>query len=129
VDFEEYDKRAAETAAYPEAGEFRASVEALWEGCEVGLPVTQGLSYVALGLTEEAGEFAGHLKKALRDDSGLILIDRRDRLLDELGDVLWYVSQAANELGVDLQSIAKRNVEKLRSRKERGKLGGSGDSR
>ena len=129
MNFDEYDERAAETAVYPEAGKFREIAETEIMGYEGNLMVTKGLSYVALGLTEEAGEFAGHLKKALRDDDGFVTFERRERLLDELGDVLWYVSRAANELGWSLQLIAERNVEKLQSRKERGKIGGSGDSR
>lgn len=47
----------------------------------------------------------------------------------ELGDVLWYVANLATELGYDLSHIASMNTEKLKSRKVRGVLGGSGDNR
>ncbi len=47
----------------------------------------------------------------------------------ELGDVLWYVSQLASELGLDLDQIAQLNLDKLRSRQRRGVLSGSGDER
>jgi NTP pyrophosphatase (non-canonical NTP hydrolase) len=47
----------------------------------------------------------------------------------ELGDVLWYVSVLAGELGFDLQEVAKMNLQKLRDRRERGVLQGSGDNR
>jgi NTP pyrophosphatase (non-canonical NTP hydrolase) len=47
----------------------------------------------------------------------------------ELGDVLWYVSQLASELGLELEQIAQGNLEKLLSRQRRGVLSGSGDER
>jgi NTP pyrophosphatase (non-canonical NTP hydrolase) len=47
----------------------------------------------------------------------------------ELGDVLWYVSQIASELGLELEEIAQANLEKLLSRQRRGVLSGSGDER
>jgi NTP pyrophosphatase (non-canonical NTP hydrolase) len=47
----------------------------------------------------------------------------------ELGDVLWYVAQIASELGLDLDEIARANLEKLLSRQHRGVLSGSGDER
>jgi NTP pyrophosphatase (non-canonical NTP hydrolase) len=47
----------------------------------------------------------------------------------ELGDVLWYVSQIASELGLELEEIAEANLEKLLSRQRRGVLSGSGDER
>ena len=50
-------------------------------------------------------------------------------LIKELGDVLWYVSALADELDAFLGDIALVNIEKLRSRQERNKISGSGDSR
>jgi len=47
----------------------------------------------------------------------------------ELGDVLWYVSQLASELGLELDEIASANLDKLLSRQRRGVLSGSGDDR
>ena len=54
---------------------------------------------------------------------------KKQEILKELGDVLWYVAQVASELGLSLDKIANQNIEKLYSRLERGKLSGSGDSR
>jgi NTP pyrophosphatase (non-canonical NTP hydrolase) len=47
----------------------------------------------------------------------------------ELGDVLWYLSQLASELGLELDAIAAENLEKLLSRQHRGVLSGAGDDR
>ena len=87
------------------------------------------LAYPALGLAGEAGEVAEHAKKAIRDDGGQISEQRRASMSKELGDVLWYVSQLASELGLDLNEIAEQNLEKLLSRQRRGVLSGDGDDR
>jgi NTP pyrophosphatase (non-canonical NTP hydrolase) len=87
------------------------------------------LAYPALGLAGEAGEVAEHAKKAIRDDGAAITEERREAMGRELGDVLWYVAQLASELGLDLDSIAEANIEKLLSRQRRGVLSGSGDYR
>lgn len=87
-------------------------------------PPEKGLEYTALGLASEAGEFAGKVKKAIRDNNW-----DTEAMAAELGDVLWYVARAAAELDILLSDIAQENVEKLKSRMERGKIGGSGDGR
>src|SRR5690606_29448658 len=99
--------------------------------------------YVALKLNGEAGEVAEHVGKAIRDEgflndpglTGKFLADeemvasRRDSVIKELGDVLWYIAAAASELGISLDEVAEMNIAKLNDRKERGVLGGSGDNR
>jgi NTP pyrophosphatase (non-canonical NTP hydrolase) len=87
------------------------------------------LTYPALGLAGEAGEVAEHVKKAIRDDDGQVSDARRGAMAKELGDVLWYVSQIATELGLELEEIAETNLQKLLSRQRRGVLSGSGDDR
>lgn len=87
------------------------------------------INYPILGLVGEAGELANKYKKVLRDDDGILHPDKRKALQDELGDVLWYMAALARDLGTDLETIAKNNIEKLHSRKARGKIGGSGDNR
>lgn len=87
------------------------------------------LAYPALGLAGEAGEVAEHVKKAIRDDDGEVSEERRAAMAKELGDVLWYVSQLASELGLELDQIAQVNLDKLLSRQRRGVLSGSGDER
>ena len=92
-------------------------------------PRTESLTYPALGLAGEAGEFADHAKKVIRDDRGEVTNERRAAMAKELGDVLWYVAQLATELELELEEIAQQNLEKLLSRKRRGVLAGSGDDR
>lgn len=87
-------------------------------------PKQQGLAYTALGLASEAGEYAGKIKKGIRDGT----FDDK-AAADELGDVLWYVATAAHELGYDLDELAHNVVKKLRDRANRGVIKGSGDNR
>jgi NTP pyrophosphatase (non-canonical NTP hydrolase) len=87
------------------------------------------LLYPTLKLAGEAGEFGEKVGKLLRDKGGAIGRADRDALADELGDVLWYVAEVATVLDIDLDDVATRNLEKLRSRAERGMLQGSGDNR
>ena len=55
--------------------------------------------YLALGLIGETGEVAEHVKKYLRDDEGFLTEDRRQKLIKELGDVLWYAAVRADREG------------------------------
>jgi NTP pyrophosphatase (non-canonical NTP hydrolase) len=85
--------------------------------------------YPTLGLTNEAGEVAGKIKKIFRDKAGEFSPAEREALKGELGDVLWYLAQVCTELEISLDEVAKHNLEKLFSRQERGKIGGGGDNR
>jgi NTP pyrophosphatase (non-canonical NTP hydrolase) len=86
--------------------------------------------YPALGLAGEAGEIAEKVKKWLRDEGGgVISEDRREAILAELGDPLWYITALASDLGYTLQDVVDVNVQKLTSRRERGVIHGSGDNR
>lgn len=76
---------------------------------------TSHLLTAALGLTGEAGEFADHVKKIFfhgkaYDD------DRREAMILELGDVMWYVMQACEALEVSLEEVVYDNVDKLSER-------------
>lgn len=110
-----------------------------------------GLVYVSLKGAGEAGEFAEHVGKALRDDhlilsSGVTLAHdgqgyhdtftfgklsdkRRDLLIKEVGDGLWYLAAKCTELGITLEEAARINIDKLLDRQKRGTLSGSGDNR
>lgn len=110
MNFEEYQNKAKETALYPEKYK---------------------VVYPALGLGNEAGEVMGKIKKWLRGDDGdgEMSEDRLELLKGELGDVLWYLSVLASDLNLSLEDVAKENLDKLQSRKERGLLKGDGDKR
>lgn len=90
---------------------------------------SKDLVYPALGVNGEAGELAEKVKKMIRDNGGQLDDKTRRLILLECGDVLWYLSQMAHRLGANLRQVAEMNVEKLRSRQERGVLRGSGDER
>lgn len=90
-------------------------------------PSFEGVPYTILGLTNEAGEVAGKYKKYLRDRERWP--DVRDKIAEELGDVLWYAAMLARELGYPLEEIMRMNLDKLAGRAERGTIGGSGDKR
>jgi len=109
MNFTDYQTQSRKTAKYP----------------AIGHPVI----YPTLGLTNEAGEVAGKIKKIFRDKGGLIGEAEREALKGELGDVLWYLAQVCTELDLSLDDVARHNLEKLFSRLERGKIGGDGDNR
>lgn len=85
--------------------------------------------YPTLGLVNEAGEVAGKVKKIFRDRAGSLTDEDRRALTLELGDVLWYLAELCTQLGISLEDVAAANLEKLRSRTERGTLHGDGDDR
>lgn len=101
--FEEYQKIIEDFAVYPRETELTA------------------ISYLALGLNGEAGEVADQVKKAIRND-GIINAERREKIIDELGDVLWYVTRIAIEFDVAMAHIAEHNIEKLQNRKRLNQL-------
>lgn len=140
-DLESYQRIATKSAIYPGQG------------------TIMGISYCAHKLAGEAGEFNDHFGKAMRDDGlidmklhhhryplvaryadGLgepvytcitkpLTTERKDFLIKEIGDCLWYLSALCNELGISLFQAAYINLMKLKDRTDRDKLQGSGDDR
>lgn len=92
-------------------------------------PGDKGVEYLVLGLCSEAGEIAGKYKKIIRDKEGVMDAESRAAIMDEIGDVLWYVTMLSIELGFTLDQVADRNASKLRDRADRGKIKGDGDTR
>ncbi len=81
------------------------------------------LGHLALELASEAGEVANEIKKVYRDDGGRLSDDRRTRLLDELGDVLWAAVALIDACDGDERAVRRDNVAKLTRRMvERGRL-------
>ena len=89
----------------------------------------KNLYYPSLGLAGEAGEVCEKIKKIMRDDGGQVTSIKKDAIAKELGDVLWYVSNLASELELDMEQIAHANIQKLFDRMKRGVIKGSGDDR
>ena len=107
--FNEYQGKARTTAIYPDKD--------------------NNFVYPTLGLTGETGEISEIIKKVLRDNNGEIDEETREKLKMELGDVLWYAANFAEEIGLSLDEVARANLEKLASRQKRDVLHGSGDDR
>ena len=66
----------------------------------------------ALGLCGESGEVADLLKKHLMQGHPF----DQNEFAKELGDVAWYLAEAAPALGMDLETILQMNIEKLKRR-------------
>ena len=106
MNFNDYQKIARSTAVYPE--EYK-------------------VIYPTLGLCGEAGEVAEKVKKIVRGDDRLNNVT--SSIVMELGDVLWYVSALADDLGITLEQVAQWNVDKLQRRMQLNKIKGDGDNR
>ena len=104
-DFNSYQRSAAGTAIYPEQ---------------------HRITYPALGM---AGEVANKVKKLIRDGPENRPDTWREDIASEIGDVLWYCASLASDLNLSLGMIAAQNLIKLDKRKDKGTLGGSGDTR
>jgi NTP pyrophosphatase (non-canonical NTP hydrolase) len=110
--FEEYTKRALSTA------QFDPSL---------------GLIYPALGIAGESGEFVDKIKKEVRNNGNRfgnsMSPEVRLEMVKELGDILWYINQAADQLGYNLQEVAAINIRKLEDRRKRNAIKSEGDNR
>ncbi|MBR6790995.1 MAG: nucleoside triphosphate pyrophosphohydrolase family protein [Oscillospiraceae bacterium] len=65
-----------------------------------------------MGLCGEAGEAIDIVKKHLAQGHEL----DREKLIGELGDIAWYLAETAHALGVPLDEVLERNIEKLKRR-------------
>lgn len=109
----DYQRKALSTGFYPGRGTGNLSA----------------LSYCTLKLNGEAGEIAEKIGKTIRDDDGVITVDKKESLKKELGDVLWYIAALADELNINLEDVAEANLFKLAERQKNNTLKGSGDDR
>ena len=104
----QYQEKALKTAIYPE---------------------DKKIIYPTLGLTGEAGEVADKVKKVIRDNNQEFTDEKKRQIALEISDVLWYCATLSHDLGYTLGEIGQMNVDKLASRQQRNKIGGSGDER
>lgn len=105
---------------------------------QVSRDCPKDITYSVIGLTEEAGEVAGKVKKYWRDkvytngdkyNLEEIPWETKEQITKELGDVLWYLNDIALTLGISLQSVAELNIGKLMERVKNGTIHGEGDNR
>lgn len=69
-----------------------------------------------MGLNGEAGEAMDVLKKYYFQGHEL----DKDKLIDELGDVLWYIAETCQGLEISMEEVARRNIGKLYKRYPKG---------
>lgn len=106
--FDDYQKKARKTAVYPNQG--------------------KNFLYPAMGLGGEIGEVLNKIGKLMRGDRKLTS-EVKNEIGSEMGDVLWFMAQLGTELGLTLDEIADRNLDKLKKRYFENKIKGNGDNR
>lgn len=73
---------------------------------------TNRLVHAGLGITAEAGEFSDLVKKRLYHGH----TEDRQQMIEELGDILFYIFEAADSLETDLDEIMQANMAKRKKR-------------
>ena len=109
---------------------------------ETCMPSCRNISYMLLNLVGEVGELASKIAKDIRKDTVEInqnnlreymgddqWWEREQEYQHEAGDILWQLAGVCSVMGWDLSEIAQKNLDKLKSRKERGVIEGNGDNR
>jgi NTP pyrophosphatase (non-canonical NTP hydrolase) len=82
-----------------------------------------------LKLSTEASKIAGYLKKIIRDDDGILVDEKKEKIILSLKKIVYIVNRYESEYRISKLDIMNTNLEKLFSRKSRGVLKGSGDNR
>ncbi len=75
------------------------------------------LKYMAIGLAGEVGEVLNEIKKIERDDNNVITPDRKLKLKNELGDVIWYFTGICNRLDYKIDEVLLCNQTKISLKK------------
>ena len=76
---------------------------------------TERLLTAAVGMSAEAGEFTEVVKKIIFQGKP-VNEDNLFHLKRELGDIMWYVSQACMGLNISIEEVIQMNFEKLSAR-------------
>tara|TARA_B100002019_G_C21269629_1_gene601431 strand:- start:3384 stop:3812 length:429 start_codon:yes stop_codon:yes gene_type:complete len=113
VDFTKYASFVNEVTSYPSQknSEFIRRINDL---DEQGIPLARLLT-AAIGISAEGGEFTEIVKKVAFQGKDLTA-DAKLHMIKELGDVMWYITQACIALDVSLDHILAQNMIKLLSR-------------
>ena len=80
------------------------------------IPKEEVLLNALMGLCGESGEAIDLFKKHRFQGHEL----DRDKMIKELGDVAWYLAEAATGLDIDLSEVLQRNLDKLHARYPQG---------
>ena len=113
IDFKRYEE-FVDAVTSDSSKDFVALADRLVELDRQGANIER-LTTAAVGMSAESGEFLEIVKKMVFQ--GKPWSDaNREHLLIELGDILWYVAQATQALGVDFDTVIEMNIEKLGKR-------------
>ena len=74
-------------------------------------PKRREKEYLMIGLMNEAGEVGGAFKKEIRDR-----VDNTDLILDEMSDVLWYLTRLCDVYDIKISELMVNNMDKLFNR-------------
>ena len=84
------------------------------EGANIERLLTSGV-----GINAEGGEFLEIIKKMVFQGKPWNE-DNREHLIIELGDIMWYVAQATQALGISMEEVLDTNITKLSKRYPKG---------
>jgi NTP pyrophosphatase (non-canonical NTP hydrolase) len=153
ITFDGYQEQASTTAVYPgqgtfqglayaalglngEAGETAEQIKKIWrdEGTQdLSEAMRRVLDDIQLKLRQGMTSYTDIMSKAHGDAHAIfhtpLSDERRQKLLKELGDTLWYAAQIATELDVSLGDVAQGNLDKLAARREANLIHGEGSDR
>tara|TARA_R100000008_G_scaffold38317_1_gene21849 strand:- start:1571 stop:1936 length:366 start_codon:yes stop_codon:yes gene_type:complete len=71
-------------------------------------PKEKEVEYLMIGLMNEAGEVGGAFKKEIRDN-----VDNKELIIDEMGDVLWYLTRLCDVYDIRVSDLMRTNMIKL----------------
>jgi NTP pyrophosphatase (non-canonical NTP hydrolase) len=152
LSFAVYQEQASTTARYPgqgtfvglayaalglggEAGETSEQIKKIWrdDGADIRGGVLKALDELAENLKKPSYGHAEALEHARYwiDKAFEVPVtdERREKIIKELGDTLWYAAQICTELGVDMSDVAQINLDKLAARRAANKIHGEGSDR
>ncbi len=113
IDLNKYVEFVNTTTSQP-SKEHTPFIDRLLELREKGFP-TERLLTAAVGMSAEAGEFTEVVKKIIFQGKP-VNEENLFHLKRELGDILWYVSQACIGLDISIEEVVQMNFEKLNAR-------------
>jgi NTP pyrophosphatase (non-canonical NTP hydrolase) len=113
IEFQKYEEFVAEVTSKASTNfvDFADRIGELdREGANIERLLTAGV-----GINAEGGEFLEIIKKMVFQGKPWNA-DNREHLIIELGDVMWYVAQATQALGVSMEQVLDGNIRKLSKR-------------